>query len=68
MIKNQIAFLKISRYFKKNKISIIEIQKYLKKKGLVLIKNNNGEKKIANFFFKDLINKILKKKLAIQEV
>jgi len=48
MIKNQIAFLKISRYFKKNKISIIEIQKYLKKKGLVLIKNNNGEKKIGN--------------------
>ena len=48
MIKNQIAFLKISRYFKKNKISIIEIQKYLKIKGLVLIKNNNGEKKIGN--------------------
>jgi len=48
MIKNQITFLKISRYFKKKKISITEIQKYLKKKGLVLIKKNNDEKKIGN--------------------
>jgi len=41
MIKNQMTFLKINKYFKKNKISIPEIQKYLKKKGFTIIKKNN---------------------------
>ena len=41
MIKNQVIFLKINRYFKKNKVSINEIQKYLKKKGFTISKKNN---------------------------
>jgi len=48
MIKNQIIFSKINKYFKKNKVSILEIQKYLIKKGLVIIKKKYVEKEGSN--------------------
>ena len=61
MIKNQITFSKISKYFKKKNVSIVEFQKYLKKKGLVITKNNYNKKSennigsISRTFFSSLI-------------
>ena len=48
MIKNQITFSRISKYFKKNNISITEFQKYLKKKKFVITKNNHSKKSENN--------------------
>ncbi len=60
MIKNQITFLTINKYFKKNKVSISEIQKYLKKKGLVITKKKKNTEEsnigaISRTFFSSLI-------------
>ena len=61
MIKNQITFLKISKYFKKNNVSIAEFQKFLKKKGFVITRNNHNKKSennigaISRTFFSCLI-------------
>ena len=61
MIKNQITFSRISKYFKKNNISITEFQKYLKKKKFVITKNNHSKKSennigaISRTFFSCLI-------------
>ena len=61
MIKNQITFSKISKYFKKKNVSIVEFQKYLKKKGFVItIKNHNKKSEnnigaISRTFFSSLI-------------
>jgi len=61
MIKNEITFSKISKYFKKNNVSIVEFQKYLKKKGFVITKNNHKKKSennigaISRTFFSCLI-------------
>ena len=48
MIKNEITFSKISKYFKKNNVSIAEFQKYLKKKGFAITKNDHSKKSANN--------------------
>ena len=48
MIKDELTFLKINKFFKRNKISISEIQKYLKTKEFNINKKSKSKSELDN--------------------